>query len=128
MLIVALIFSHAAQSLENPDSMLFFYILLRGVQKFQSEFNSYPGEFVDHVEPDIVKLKVSWMNLRISNGTLQYDINIFRHALSSYLVNGDAAHYRRTTTFTKFAVAVVASYIRYPHFWVVSPRKRRSSS
>ncbi|XP_043288397.1 NEDD8-activating enzyme E1 regulatory subunit [Venturia canescens] len=46
-----------AQSLENADSMLVYYVLLRGVEKFQTEYNSYPGEFDDHVEPDIVKLK-----------------------------------------------------------------------
>lgn len=32
--------------------------MLRGVDKFQAEYNSYPGEFDDQVEPDIVKLKV----------------------------------------------------------------------
>lgn len=34
-----------------------YYVVLRGILKFQTEFNSYPGEFDDHVEPDIVKLK-----------------------------------------------------------------------
>ncbi|XP_024943494.1 NEDD8-activating enzyme E1 regulatory subunit isoform X2 [Cephus cinctus] len=46
-----------AQSLENPESMMVYYVVLRGVEKFQAEYNSYPGEFDDHVEPDIVKLK-----------------------------------------------------------------------
>ncbi|XP_034951344.1 NEDD8-activating enzyme E1 regulatory subunit isoform X2 [Chelonus insularis] len=45
------------ESLENPESMMVYYVVLRGIQKFQSEYNSYPGEFDDHVEPDIVKLK-----------------------------------------------------------------------
>lgn len=38
--------------------MMVYYVVLRGVEKFQVEYNSYPGEFDDHVEPDIVKLKV----------------------------------------------------------------------
>ncbi|KAK0094715.1 hypothetical protein PV326_010216 [Microctonus aethiopoides] len=46
-----------AESLENPESMMVYYVVLRGVQKFQAEYNSYPGEYNDHVEPDIVKLK-----------------------------------------------------------------------
>jgi len=46
------------QNLENPESMMIYYVMLRGVDKFQAEYNSYPGEFDDQVEPDIVKLKV----------------------------------------------------------------------
>ncbi|XP_011497126.1 PREDICTED: NEDD8-activating enzyme E1 regulatory subunit isoform X2 [Ceratosolen solmsi marchali] len=46
-----------AQSLENPESLMVYYVVLRGVEKFQAEYNAYPGEFDDHVEPDIVKLK-----------------------------------------------------------------------
>lgn len=46
------------QSLENPESLMVYYVVLRGVEKFQAEYNSYPGEFDDQVEPDIVKLKV----------------------------------------------------------------------
>lgn len=49
--------SNIVQSLENPDSMMVYYVVLRGVEKFQAEYNSYPGEFDDQVEPDIVKLK-----------------------------------------------------------------------
>ncbi|XP_046411333.1 NEDD8-activating enzyme E1 regulatory subunit isoform X1 [Neodiprion fabricii] len=49
--------SEMAQSLENPESMMVYYVVLRGIEKFQVEYNSYPGEFDDHVEPDIVKLK-----------------------------------------------------------------------
>ncbi|XP_032690999.1 NEDD8-activating enzyme E1 regulatory subunit isoform X2 [Odontomachus brunneus] len=45
------------QNLENPESMMIYYVILRGVDKFQAEYNSYPGEFDDQVEPDIVKLK-----------------------------------------------------------------------
>ncbi|XP_016841229.1 NEDD8-activating enzyme E1 regulatory subunit [Nasonia vitripennis] len=46
-----------AQELENPESLMVYYVVLRGVEKFQAEYNAYPGEFDDHVEPDIVKLK-----------------------------------------------------------------------
>ena len=35
-----------------------YYVMLRGVDRFYSEYNTYPGEFEDQVEPDIVKLKV----------------------------------------------------------------------
>jgi len=44
-----------AQELENPDSMMVYYVMLRGIDRFYSEYNIYPGEF--EVEPDIVKLK-----------------------------------------------------------------------
>ncbi|XP_076766314.1 nedd8-activating enzyme E1 regulatory subunit APP-BP1 [Xylocopa sonorina] len=49
--------TNLVQSLENPESMMIYYVVLRGVEKFQAEYNSYPGEFDDQVEPDIVKLK-----------------------------------------------------------------------
>lgn len=44
-----------AQELENPDSMMVYYVMLRGIDRFYSEYNVYPGEF--EVEPDITKLK-----------------------------------------------------------------------
>ncbi|XP_043258449.1 NEDD8-activating enzyme E1 regulatory subunit isoform X1 [Colletes gigas] len=56
------------QSLENPESMMIYYVVLRGVEKFQAEFNSYPGEFDDQVEPDIVKLKARITKLLIEWG------------------------------------------------------------
>ena len=43
--------------------MMVYYIVLRGIDKFQAEYNSYPGEFDEHVEPDIVKLKVNFLNI-----------------------------------------------------------------
>lgn len=49
--------NNIVQNLENPESMMIYYVVLRGVEKFQAEYNSYPGEFDDQVEPDIVKLK-----------------------------------------------------------------------
>ncbi|CAG2057539.1 unnamed protein product [Timema podura] len=46
-----------AAMLENPESTMIYYVMLRGVDRFYSEYNTYPGEFDDQVEPDIVKLK-----------------------------------------------------------------------
>lgn len=39
--------------------MMLYCVMLRGVDKFQAEYNLCPDEFDDQVEPDIVKLKVS---------------------------------------------------------------------
>ncbi|XP_046390416.1 NEDD8-activating enzyme E1 regulatory subunit [Ischnura elegans] len=44
-------------NLEDPDSIMVYYVLFRGVDRFYSEYNAYPGELDDQVEPDIVKLK-----------------------------------------------------------------------
>uniref|UniRef100_A0A1B6BZM3 NEDD8-activating enzyme E1 regulatory subunit n=1 Tax=Clastoptera arizonana TaxID=38151 RepID=A0A1B6BZM3_9HEMI len=49
--------SNIAMQLENPDSLLVHYVMLRGVDRFYAEYNTYPGEFDDQVEPDILKLK-----------------------------------------------------------------------
>lgn len=43
--------------LEDPDSLMFYYIILRGLERFVSEFNVFPGQFDDQVEPDVLKLK-----------------------------------------------------------------------
>lgn len=43
--------------LEDPDSFMFYYVILRGLERFLSEFNTYPGQFDDQVEPDAFKLK-----------------------------------------------------------------------
>lgn len=43
--------------LEDPDSLMFYYIILRGLERFISEYNAYPGQFDDQVEPDVLKLK-----------------------------------------------------------------------
>ncbi|CAG9824867.1 unnamed protein product [Phaedon cochleariae] len=43
--------------LEDPDSLMFYYVILRGLERFISEFNTYPGQFDDQVEPDVLKLK-----------------------------------------------------------------------
>ncbi|XP_017769621.1 PREDICTED: NEDD8-activating enzyme E1 regulatory subunit [Nicrophorus vespilloides] len=43
--------------LDDPDSLMMYYVILRGLDRFLSEFNAYPGQFDDQVEPDVVKLK-----------------------------------------------------------------------
>lgn len=43
--------------LDNPDSEIVFYVLLRAVDRFFAEYGRYPGYYNDEVEPDIVKLK-----------------------------------------------------------------------
>ena len=46
--------------LEDPDNDdTVFYVLLRAVERFHSEYNRYPGYYDDHIEADIPKLKVS---------------------------------------------------------------------
>ncbi len=41
----------------EPESSAVFYFVLRGVERFYSEYNALPGAIDDHVEPDIGKLK-----------------------------------------------------------------------
>ncbi|XP_030746523.1 nedd8-activating enzyme E1 regulatory subunit [Sitophilus oryzae] len=43
--------------LEDPDCLIFYYIILRGLERFISEYNVYPGQLDDQVEPDLLKLK-----------------------------------------------------------------------
>lgn len=43
--------------LEDPDSLIFYYVILRGLERYIGEFNTYPGQYDDHVEPDVLKLK-----------------------------------------------------------------------
>ena len=45
-----------AQGVEDPDSLMVYYVMLRGIDRFCSDYNHQPGEFGD--EHDIVKLKV----------------------------------------------------------------------
>ncbi|XP_070575190.1 NEDD8-activating enzyme E1 regulatory subunit-like [Ptychodera flava] len=46
-----------ATNLENPDNEIVFYILLRAVDRFYSQYSRYPGFYDDQVEADIPKLK-----------------------------------------------------------------------
>lgn len=48
------------QGMENPESLMVFYVMFRGVDRFYDEYNRYPGEFEE--ESDIVKLKVSFFH------------------------------------------------------------------
>lgn len=36
---------------------MFYYVILRGLERFFSDINSYPGQFDNHVEPDVLELK-----------------------------------------------------------------------
>lgn len=46
-----------APHLEDAESFLVYAVLLRGVDRFRTAHGTYPGEYDDQVEPDIVKLK-----------------------------------------------------------------------
>ncbi|KAF6201185.1 hypothetical protein GE061_005632 [Apolygus lucorum] len=46
-----------AQGVENSESLIIYYVMFRGIDRFYAEYNHYPGEFGD--EHDIVKLKGS---------------------------------------------------------------------
>ena len=48
----------SAMNLENPDSEIVFYVLLRAVDRFYKQYNRYPGSYDDQVDGDSVKLKV----------------------------------------------------------------------
>ncbi|PFX26195.1 NEDD8-activating enzyme E1 regulatory subunit-like [Stylophora pistillata] len=43
--------------LEDPDSNVVFYILLKAVDRFYSQYHRHPGNFDEQVEADVVKLK-----------------------------------------------------------------------
>lgn len=47
----------ASLHLEDPESLMFYYVILRGLESFIDEYNAYPGQYDDHVEPDVLKLK-----------------------------------------------------------------------
>ncbi|XP_044760074.1 NEDD8-activating enzyme E1 regulatory subunit isoform X2 [Coccinella septempunctata] len=47
-----------SSQLEDPDSLMFYYVILRGFERFIGDFNTYPGQYDDHVEPDVLKLKM----------------------------------------------------------------------
>lgn len=100
--------------------MLVYYVVLRGIEKFQFEYNSYPGEFDDHVEPDIIKLKVklpySMSFLLIEKLQFDSSFKIFRHAYQNFLANGDVDHWQRTITFMNFVASVELNFTRFLHF------------
>lgn len=56
---INLLYIFLALSLEDPDSLIEHYIILRGIERFYSEYYTYPGEIDEQVEPDIPKLKVN---------------------------------------------------------------------
>ncbi|EEB19276.1 NEDD8-activating enzyme E1 regulatory subunit, putative [Pediculus humanus corporis] len=88
--------------LEPPGSMLLYYLLLRGVEKFYGEYNRYPGECNDDVQPDIVQLKGciakllgEWGSGPLSKDDYVHEICRYGgcelHSISSF-VGGCAAH------------------------------------
>ncbi|XP_059477620.1 NEDD8-activating enzyme E1 regulatory subunit [Neocloeon triangulifer] len=46
-----------ASQLEDPDSRMPHYVIMRGIDRFYTEYNMYPGHFDERLEPDIVELK-----------------------------------------------------------------------
>lgn len=58
VLVLCKTFCYSASELENGDCDIIYYVILRAVEKFQTEYGRYPGTFLDQVEPDIVNLKV----------------------------------------------------------------------
>ncbi|CAH1390420.1 unnamed protein product [Nezara viridula] len=92
--------SMISQGVEDPDSLMVYYVMLRGLDRFISDYNHQPGEFGD--EHDIVKLKacISKLLNEWGCGSLSKDDyvhEIFRyggaelHSISAFL-GGCAAH------------------------------------
>ncbi|XP_018322780.1 NEDD8-activating enzyme E1 regulatory subunit [Agrilus planipennis] len=46
-----------ALHLDDPENLIYYYIILKGLERFVSEYNVYPGQFAEQVEPDVSKLK-----------------------------------------------------------------------
>lgn len=49
-----------ASNLEDPDSHMAHYVILRGIERFYTEYSTFPGQFDEQLEPDIVELKVTF--------------------------------------------------------------------
>ncbi|XP_033104427.1 NEDD8-activating enzyme E1 regulatory subunit-like [Anneissia japonica] len=47
-----------SMNLENPDSEIAWYIMLRAADRFYSQYSYFPGSYDDQVDSDAVKLKV----------------------------------------------------------------------
>ncbi|TNN80482.1 NEDD8-activating enzyme E1 regulatory subunit [Liparis tanakae] len=60
-----------SSSMDNPDSEMVFYLMLRSVDRFYQQHSRYPGVYNYQVEDDISKLKLC------VNGLLQeYSLNV----------------------------------------------------
>ncbi|KAK7601866.1 hypothetical protein V9T40_009307 [Parthenolecanium corni] len=88
--------SYIVSNLDDPDSSMEYYVILRSIERFYSEYKEYPGNLDDHVEPDIVKLKacVSKLLSEIgSNSIIKDDLihefcrygGVELHSVSSFL-------------------------------------------
>lgn len=53
----------SVSNLDDPDGSMEYYVILRSIERFYSEYKEYPGNLDDHVEPDIVKLKVCMFSI-----------------------------------------------------------------
>lgn len=63
ILLITIVLTILGQSLEDPDNLIEHYIILRGIERFYSEYYTYPGEIDEQVETDIPKLKVNYQCL-----------------------------------------------------------------
>jgi hypothetical protein len=50
-----------AQNTEDSDQEMTYYLLLRGLLQFQSDYKTYPGLLDRDVEPDINRFKVIYL-------------------------------------------------------------------
>lgn len=51
-----------AQNTEDSDQEMMYYLLLRGLLRFQGDYHTYPGLLDRDVEPDINRFKVLIQN------------------------------------------------------------------
>jgi len=72
-----------AQSLEDPNSLIEHYIILRGIERFYSEYYTYPGKIDEQVEHDFPKLKVDTRIISLSI-TFYNTLHIFSYAYQIY--------------------------------------------
>uniref|UniRef100_A0A8D8Y056 NEDD8-activating enzyme E1 regulatory subunit n=1 Tax=Cacopsylla melanoneura TaxID=428564 RepID=A0A8D8Y056_9HEMI len=71
-----------SEALENGDNLLIYHVMLRGVDKFYTEHNTYPGEY--DVEPDIVKLKSCISKLSSEWGCTGLNKDDYLHEICRY--------------------------------------------
>uniref|UniRef100_A0A8C5EDC7 NEDD8-activating enzyme E1 regulatory subunit n=1 Tax=Gouania willdenowi TaxID=441366 RepID=A0A8C5EDC7_GOUWI len=57
--------------MDNPDSEMVFYLILRGVERFYQQHSRYPGVYNYQVEDDISKLK-----LCVNSVMQEYNLNV----------------------------------------------------
>ncbi|CAH0385252.1 unnamed protein product [Bemisia tabaci] len=70
--------------LESPHNLMVYYVMLRGLDRFYSEYNTYPGVYNDQVEPDIVKMKACISRLISEWGCSSFSKDDFVHEICRY--------------------------------------------